>query len=102
MIVYSVKVFVKKDHWEDFQQATIENHRETRQEKGNYRFDILQNDQDPGQFLLYEVYESAEAVEAHKKTAHYLKWRDTVAPWMAKSREGVRYQVVAPNQREEW
>ena len=60
------------------------------------RFDVLQSRDDPGRFLLYEAYESEERAAAHKNTEHYLTWRKTVEPWMAKPREGVPYLGIAP------
>jgi autoinducer 2-degrading protein len=33
---------------------------------------------------------------AHKNTAHYLKWRDTVADWMAAPRQGLSYRGLFP------
>ena len=65
-------------------------------ETGNCRFDVLQDAADPSKFLLYEAYESKESAAAHKETAHYLKWRETVADWMAEPRQGVPYQSIAP------
>ena len=102
MVVYVVKVFVKEDYIEDFKKATRKNHRNTLQESGNIRFDVLQSNEDPTRFTLYEVYESDEAVDAHKKTAHYLEWRETVADWMAKPREGIKHKVIAPEDKELW
>ena len=91
-----VHVQVKPEHVMDFIDATRENHKNSVKENGNLRFDILQDMNDPGKFVLYEAYESDEAVVAHKETVHYLKWRDTVAPWMAKPREGVKHKIVFP------
>jgi autoinducer 2-degrading protein len=31
--------------------------------------------------LLYEAYDSLEGAAAHKQTPHYLKWKETVAPY---------------------
>ena len=45
--------------------------------------------------MLYEVYKSDEAAAAHKKTSHYLKWRETVEDMMVKPREGVKYSPVS-------
>ncbi len=52
------------------------------------RFDVLQDAGTPSKFVLYEAYESSEAAAAHKETAHYRKWRDTVSDWMVKPRKG--------------
>jgi len=102
MIVYRVNVYVRPEYIADFIVATAENHNCTRTEPGNLRFDVLRSVDDPSLFMLYEVYTSEEAVAAHKETPHYLKWRDTVADWMARSREGSKYDVVCPADEAEW
>ncbi|MCD6342568.1 MAG: antibiotic biosynthesis monooxygenase [Spirochaetaceae bacterium] len=102
MIVYSVSVLVKTGFESNFIKATKINHKETRKEKGNMRFDVLQSDENPCLFELYEVYRSEEAVMAHKETRHYKDWRDTVAPWMARDRKGVKYAALYPKADEEW
>ena len=102
MIVTFVHVWVKQEHIDDFIKATIENHQNSIKERGNLRFDVLQDKNDPAKFVLYEAYESEEEAAEHKKTDHYLKWRETVAPWMAKPREGVPHNVIAPLDKGLW
>ena len=102
MLVTTVTVYVKPEHVDDFIEATIANHNQSIEEPGNMRFDLLQCSDDPTRFLLYEAYESDEAAAAHKKTDHYLKWRETVADWMAKPREGVPHRVIRPQERAQW
>ena len=102
MIVTCVSVYVKPDHIEDFIRASVENHNCSIKEPGNLRFDILQNTQDPASFTLYEAYETDEAASTHKNTQHYLRWRDAVAPWMAKPREGVPHRVICPDEKSAW
>ena len=96
MVVTIVEVHVKPENVEQFIGATIENHKGSVRERKNMRFDVLQSPQDPSFFLLYEAYNSEEGAAAHKNTPHYLKWRDTVAPWMAAPRKGVPYRVICP------
>ncbi|MCK9398184.1 MAG: antibiotic biosynthesis monooxygenase [Methylobacter sp.] len=96
MHVTLVHVHVKPAHIDDFIAATRLNHEASIQEPGNRRFDILQSPENPGQFILYEAYASAEDAAAHKQTTHYLTWRDTVADWMAQPRQGVRYNGLFP------
>ena len=96
MYVTLVKVLVKPAHIEDFIAATRLNHEASILESGNRRFDVLQSPENPGQFILYEAYVSAEAAVAHKETAHYLAWRGTVAGWMAQPRQGIRYDGLFP------
>ena len=102
MVVYCVTVYVKTEHVEDFIAATVENHLETRKEPGNLRFDVLQCADDPSRFFLYEVYRSPEAVQAHKETEHYKRWREQVADWMAKPREGIMHRVIRPTEESAW
>lgn len=96
MIVTTVMVQVVPEHIDDFIRATIVNHQAAIEEPGNMRFDILQSEQDPGRFMLYEAYESKELAAAHKETEHYKIWRDTVADWMAEPRQGITYYGIKP------
>lgn len=102
MIVYCVEVHVIPGKEEDFKAASAENHRGTRNEPGNLRFDVLQQSEDKSRFFLYEAYTDGDAVKAHKETAHYLKWRETVAPWMAEPRRGVSHSVCTPLESSQW
>ena len=96
MIVTTVLVRVKPDRVADFIGASIPNHEGSIAEPGNRRFDILQSEEDPTSFLLYEAYESEQEAAAHKRTAHYLRWREEVEDMMAEPRKGVRYKAVKP------
>jgi autoinducer 2-degrading protein len=102
MVVTVVQVWVNPENAEAFLQATLENHSASRREPGNLRFDILRDRSDPAHFILYEAYATEEAAAAHKKTAHYLRWREAVEPWMAKPREGTPCSVVAPQGQDQW
>lgn len=102
MIVTCVHVHVKPDSVEDFIKASTENHLESVKEKGNLRFDFVQQADDPTRFMIYEAYESDEAAAAHKSTPHYLRWRDTVADMMAEPRKGVKYNILQPPDRSRW
>ena len=102
MIVTCVHVYVKEAHIQDFIEATKQNHESSINEPDNLRFDVLQDAGNPAKFMLYEVYTSEEAVAAHKQTQHYLTWRETVAPWMAQEREGIRHHVICPTDINLW
>ncbi|MDI6779943.1 MAG: antibiotic biosynthesis monooxygenase [Bacteroidota bacterium] len=101
-VVTTVLVHVKREHMHDFIEATRHNHIESVKEPGNLRFDVLQSTEDPTRFLLYEAYESEEASAAHKKTSHYMKWKEAVADWMESPRQGISYSVVVPMDRSQW
>jgi (4S)-4-hydroxy-5-phosphonooxypentane-2,3-dione isomerase len=92
MYVVAVTVFVKSERVDAFLDATLDNARNTRQEPGNVRFDVLQAEDDPARFLLYEAYQSKDDFVRHQQTAHYLKWKSTVADWMAQPRQGIKHR----------
>jgi len=96
MHVTLVHVHVTREHLDAFIAASRANHEASVQEPGNRRFDVLQDPQDPGHFILYEAYGSAADAAAHKATAHYARWRDTVAPMMAQPRQGIPMTGLYP------
>ena len=96
MLVVHVHVHVKPEHVEAFRQATRDNARHSVQEPGIARFDVVQQADDPTRFVLVEAYRSVEAAAAHKATAHYARWRDAVADWMAEPRTSVKYANAFP------
>jgi (4S)-4-hydroxy-5-phosphonooxypentane-2,3-dione isomerase len=96
MLVVHVMVQVKPEAIEAFIQATVENAKHSVQEPGIARFDVIQKQDDPTRFVLVEVYRDAAAPAAHKETAHYQQWRDTVADMMAVPRQSFKYQNLFP------
>jgi autoinducer 2-degrading protein len=101
MLIVHVHVRVKPESVADFRQATIENARSSIQEPGIARFDVIQQQDAATRFVLIEVYRTPEAAALHKETAHYAKWRDTVANMMAEPRRSVKYSEVFP-EAEDW
>jgi (4S)-4-hydroxy-5-phosphonooxypentane-2,3-dione isomerase len=102
MIVTIVHIWVKPEFLEKFIEASKENHVNSIKEAGNLRFDLLQDAALPNKFVFYEVFDSPQSVQAHKETPHYIKWRDTVSPWMEKPREGIKHIIIAPEEKSLW
>ncbi len=98
MLIVQVQVEVKSDQVEAFQAATVENARQSVQEPGIARFDVIQQQDNPTRFVLVEVYRTAADPAKHKETAHYQKWRDTVENMMATPRSSVKYANVFPDE----
>ena len=90
MYVVCVTILVKPDFVEQFRQATLDNARNTRNEPGNVRFDVLQAEDDPNQFMLYEAYLVKEDFAKHQQRPHYFRWKESVADWMAQPRQAVK------------
>lgn len=98
MFIVHVFVHVKEDQVEAFKAASVENATNSVQEAGIARFDVIQQQDDPTRFVLVEVYRTAEDPAKHKQTAHYAKWRDTVADMMAEPRSAIKCSNVFPDE----
>ena len=99
MFIVHVFVHVKPQNIEDFKAASIKNARDSVKEPGVARFDVLQQKDEPTRFVLVEVYRTSDDPARHKKTAHYQKWRDTVADMMAESRNAIKYTNIFPDEQ---
>ncbi len=99
LLVVHVHIRVQPDAVAAFLEATLENARASVGEPGIARFDVVQQSDNPTRFVLVEVYRSTDAPAAHKLTAHYLRWRDTVEPWMAEPRRSVKFTNAFPDDR---
>jgi autoinducer 2-degrading protein len=82
MHIVHIFIHVKGDKIEEFQNASIENAKNSLKEPGIARFDLIQQKDDPTRFLLIEVYRTSEDVARHKETSHYKRWQETVEPLM--------------------
>lgn len=96
MLIAIVNIHVKPEFVEAFKAASLENARNSIQEAGILRFDVLQQNDDPTRFALYEVYRSEDDPPKHRETAHYLTWRDTVQDMMVEPRGVIRYTNLFP------
>jgi (4S)-4-hydroxy-5-phosphonooxypentane-2,3-dione isomerase len=97
MFIVHVFVHVKPDQIEAFKAATLENARNSVQEPGIARFDMIQQLDDPARFVLVEVYRDQDAPARHKETQHYQTWRDTVAEMMAEPRSSIKFENLFPD-----
>ena len=99
MLIVHVHVEVKPESVAAFIDATIENARNSVQEPGIARFDVVQQIDDPTRFVLVEAYRDEAATKTHKETGHYARWRDTVAPMMSAPRTSVKFSNLFPEDK---
>jgi autoinducer 2-degrading protein len=96
LLIIHVHVQVKPEYVDAFLAATLENARASLQESGIARFDLVQANDDPTHFVLVEAYKTEAAPDAHRRTAHYVMWRDRVAEMMAAPRSSTRFHNCFP------
>lgn len=97
LLIVHVDIAVVPEQLDAFLAATEENAAASRNERGIVRFDALSDRADPTHVVLVEIYRDELAAAAHKDTGHYQRWRDTVAPMMARPREATRYVNISPD-----
>ena len=100
--VVQVSVKTKPGTQQAFKDASLKNARNSALEPGVARFDVLQDQEDDTQFVLVEVYKNETAPAAHKETAHYLEWRETVAEMMAEPRQARKFDNLFPSTAAGW
>jgi len=98
MISIFVTIKIKPGYADRFREASFGDAQgSVKDEPGCFRFDILQNAAEPHTFHLYEVYADAEALQSHRNTPHYKKWRATVAEWFDGDVQRVEMKTVFPS-----
>lgn len=86
MHIINVFLKVKSDKVDAFKELTLDNSRNSRKEPGCLRFDVLQHEDDPTRFTLYEAYKTKADIDHHKSTDHYNRWADNVGDLLVEPR----------------
>ena len=95
MFSLTVQLEVRPEAREEFLTAITSNAgASVRDEPGCHRFDVSEVEGDENRFVLYELYDDAEAFEAHKRAPHFAAWR-RVADRVLTSQVNTRGSVVA-------
>jgi len=90
-----VNVTVRREMLAEFERAILANADGARtREPGCLRFDVNQKEDDPAQWLFYEVYRDSAAFETHRASPHFAAYQQvadralvakTLTRWTTKS-----------------
>ena len=95
MFSLMVQLEVRPEDRDEFLAAITTNAQASvRDEPGCCRFDVTAVEGDDTRFVLYELYDDAEAFEAHKRAPHFAAWRE-VADRVLTSQVNTRGTVIA-------
>jgi len=84
MYVLVVTIDIKPQFKDRFMAEMLDDARgSVRDEPGCLRFDVIQDEKEPGRIYLYEVYADRAAFDVHMTTPHFLKWKNAVQDWLA-------------------
>ncbi len=98
MFVQLVHIRIKPNRIDEFLEVFRGNFEGTRNEPGNYRFDVLQDPQDAHHFVIYEAFEDEAAVDAHRRTDHYKATVEGLSQLMTTgTREKEFFRMVLPD-----
>ena len=76
MLLVLVQVSVRAEKLAEFERAILLNAEAARtREPGCVRFDVSQREDDPTQWVFYEVYRSPAAFEAHRASPHFADYQ---------------------------
>jgi quinol monooxygenase YgiN len=97
MYAILVTIRIKPEFREPFLESMLDDaHGSVNDEPGCFRFDVLQDDQDPNTIYLYEVYRDQAGFDAHLVAPHFIRWRDTVKDWFAEPSQVTRVTPLYP------
>jgi (4S)-4-hydroxy-5-phosphonooxypentane-2,3-dione isomerase len=92
-----VKVRIKAEFREQFMKEMLSDAIGSEKiEPGCMMFNIVSDAADPNTLYLFEVYKDANAVEAHKKMPHFVKWLETTKKWLAAPLEITPCNTIYP------
>ncbi len=80
MITIIAKFDVLPDKKDEFIKQAIDVTRETRKERGNLSYKILQSDEPNGGFTFIEEWLNATAIEQHNSAKHFTKFIEAIQP----------------------
>lgn len=97
MLALLVTIHIQPERRDAFLASMLDDARgSVADEPGCFRFDVLQDSNDPNTIYLYEVYRDQAAFEAHGKAPHFTRWRDTVKDWYAVPIQATRCTTIFP------
>ena len=77
MFIALVKLQVKPELNDEFRTAILKNAElSVQRDPGCVRFDVLQQEDDPTRWVLYEVYDREQAWVDHRAAAHFLAFKE--------------------------
>ncbi len=93
MLIVAGKIPVNPDKIEEAKAVATVMAKATQQEEGCIEYHFYSNVEDPGTFLVFEKWESEEALKAHFETPHMAEFRSKLPGLVAGPGDVWRYEV---------
>lgn len=87
MFVVAVFIEAQRGHADALRSALVALAAEARaNERGCQHFDVSADPLDSASFLVYQVFDSEAAFNAHHELEHYARFASQIEPWVASKR----------------
>lgn len=101
MIALVVSVRIKPEERERFLKGIeVDANGSRNDERGCFRFDVLQDQNDPNHYFFYEIYRDEAALEAHRQAPHYSAWGSIAHTVVSEPTQVTRCTTVFPTDAE--
>jgi (4S)-4-hydroxy-5-phosphonooxypentane-2,3-dione isomerase len=98
LYINAVDIDVVPGHIDKYLAALRENGAASVHEPGCREFNITVSQNDPNHVFIFEVYDDAAALDAHRQTDHFKKYVETTKDMIAK-RDARHFSSVAMNMK---
>ena len=99
MIVIAVEIIVDPGQADKFRGRIIEHAKNSLAEPGCVRFDVAEDSEQLGRFLIWENYVDFEAVDAHRAQPYLAEFRESVDS-ITESRKLSLLEMITPTDQE--
>jgi autoinducer 2-degrading protein len=83
MEILLVRITIKPEMRDAFLELARDDAENSVQEPGCVRFDVLEDTENAGVFVYYEVYRDEAAVAAHRETPHFKRYFEKIDAFLA-------------------
>lgn len=95
MIVIAVELIVDEDHAKEFRERITQHAKNSLSEPGCVRYDVAEDSEQAGRFIIWENYLDFEAVDAHRAQPYVDQFFESIAS-ITKRRTLSLLQLVTP------
>eukprot|EP00466_Bigelowiella_natans_P013885 jgi/Bigna1/139412/aug1.50_g14120 len=102
LICRHLSIRVDENAEKEFLELTILNARNSIMSDGVARFDVLQHDDDPQQFMIVQAFKNEEAQKAHEGSEHNQRWLANLPELLAANIAAAEFSNIFPLELKRW
>jgi quinol monooxygenase YgiN len=95
MITLAVNYLIRSGHEREAENYLRELRAQSRREPGCRTYEVHRSLEEPREFLIFEQYDNLDALEAHRRTQHFLQFGKEGLQTIAERRTATTYEPFA-------